>query len=211
MSEHLKSLRTALVLSMLFIVGCIQAQTVKGTVTDSSGEPIIGATVLEKGTKNAAVTDFDGNYSIKMSGSNPLVFSYIGMKTKEVDVKGQTTVNVVLEDEDNTLNDVVVIGYGSVRKKDLTGSVATVAGQDLVKVPVTNVSEALTGKMAGVNITTTDGSPDAEVLIRVRGGGSITGDNAPLIVIDGFPLSSTVFKEVSSATFRRTTSKTSRC
>ena len=126
MSEHLKSLRTALVLSMLFIVGCIQAQTVKGTVTDSSGEPIIGATVLEKGTKNAAVTDFDGNYSIKMSGSNPLVFSYIGMKTKEVDVKGQTTVNVVLEDEDNTLNDVVVIGYGSVRKKDLTGSVATV-------------------------------------------------------------------------------------
>ena len=186
MSEHLKSLRTALVLSMLFIVGCIQAQTVKGTVTDSSGEPIIGATVLEKGTKNAAVTDFDGNYSIKMSGSNPLVFSYIGMKTKEVDVKGQTTVNVVLEDEDNTLNDVVVIGYGSVRKKDLTGSVATVAGQDLVKVPVTNVSEALTGKMAGVNITTTDGSPDAEVLIRVRGGGSITGDNAPLIVIDGF-------------------------
>ena len=186
MSEHLKSLRTALVLSMLFIVGCIQAQTVKGTVTDSSGEPIIGATVLEKGTKNAAVTDFDGNYTIKMSGSNPLVFSYIGMKTKEVDVKGQTTVNVVLEDEDNTLNDVVVIGYGSVRKKDLTGSVATVAGQDLVKVPVTNVSEALTGKMAGVNITTTDGSPDAEVLIRVRGGGSITGDNAPLIVIDGF-------------------------
>ena len=83
MSEHLKSLRTALVLSMLFIVGCIQAQTVKGTVTDSSGEPIIGATVLEKGTKNAAVTDFDGNYTIKMSGSNPLVFSYIGMMSRD--------------------------------------------------------------------------------------------------------------------------------
>ena len=186
MSVHLKSLRTALVLSLLFIVGCIQAQTVNGTVTDSSGEAVIGATVMERGTKNAVVTDFDGNFSIKVSGNNPIVISYVGMKPQTIDVKGKSQVSVVLEDDANTLNDVVVIGYGSVRKKDLTGSVATVTGQDLVKVPVSNVSEALTGKMAGVNITTTDGSPDAEVLIRVRGGGSITGDNSPLIVIDGF-------------------------
>ncbi|MCR4853839.1 MAG: TonB-dependent receptor [Prevotella sp.] len=186
MSVHLKSLRTALVMTLLLIVGFVQAQTVNGTVKDSSGEAVIGATVMEKGTKNAVVTDFDGNFTIKVSGNNPIVISYVGMKPQTIDVKGKSQVSVVLEDDANTLNDVVVIGYGSVRKKDLTGSVATVTGQDLVKVPVSNVSEALTGKMAGVNITTTDGSPDAEVLIRVRGGGSITGDNSPLIVIDGF-------------------------
>ena len=153
---------------------------------DTTGEAVIGASVLEKGTRNGGVTDLDGNITIKVQGDNPIVVSYLGMKPQTVSVKGKSTLKVVLEDDNTTLNDVVVIGYGTVRKKDLTGSVATVTGQDLVKVPVSNVSEALTGKMAGVNITTTDGSPDAEVLIRVRGGGSITGDNTPLIVIDGF-------------------------
>ncbi|MCR4915165.1 MAG: TonB-dependent receptor [Prevotella sp.] len=161
------------------------AQT-KVTVVDATGEAVIGASVLEKGTRNGGVTDLDGNITIKVQGDNPIVVSYLGMKPQTVSVKGKSTLKVVLEDDNTTLNDVVVIGYGTVRKKDLTGSVATVTGQDLVKVPVSNVSEALTGKMAGVNITTTDGSPDAEVLIRVRGGGSITGDNTPLIVIDGF-------------------------
>ena len=151
---------------------------------------MIGATVAEQGnTKNATVTDLDGNFTLKVNG-NHIVVSYIGMKNKTVNIAGKKTVNIVLEDDNTTLNDVVVIGYGSVRKKDLTGSVATVKGQDLVKVPVANISEALTGKMAGVNITTTDGSPDAEILIRVRGGGSITGDNAPLYVVDGFQTSS---------------------
>ena len=161
------------------------AQT-KVTVVDATGEAVIGASVIEKGTRNGGVTDLDGNYTITVKSNNPIVISYIGMKSQTLSVKGKSTLKVVLEDDNTTLNDVVVIGYGTVRKKDLTGSVATVTGQDLVKVPVSNVSEALTGKMAGVNITTTDGSPDAEVLIRVRGGGSITGDNTPLIVIDGF-------------------------
>ena len=187
MSVKIKSIsRMALTVAFLLIACGLQAQTITGTVKDSQGEAVIGASVLEKGTKNGGVTDFDGNFTLKVSGKNPLVISYIGMKTKTVDINGKTHVDVVLEDDNTTLNDVVVIGYGAVRKKDLTGSVATVSGQDLVKVPVSNVSEALTGKMAGVNITTTDGSPDAEVLIRVRGGGSITGDNSPLIVIDGF-------------------------
>ena len=175
-----------LILSAFFAIGLQAQTTIKGNVKDSTGEPVIGATVLEKGTKNAAVTDFDGNYTIKVTGKNPIVISYIGMKSKTINVAGKSTIDVTLEDDNTTLNDVVVIGYGAVRKKDLTGSVATVKGQDLVQVPVPNVSEALTGKMAGVHVMTTDGSPDAEILIRVRGGGSITGDNSPLYVVDGF-------------------------
>ena len=194
MSFKLKSLirlgsnsRRMLLSAVLAMSGALlaNAQT-KVTVVDATGEAVIGASVLEKGTRNGGVTDLDGNITIKVQGDNPIVVSYLGMKPQTVSVKGKSTLKVVLEDDNTTLNDVVVIGYGTVRKKDLTGSVATVTGQDLVKVPVSNVSEALTGKMAGVNITTTDGSPDAEVLIRVRGGGSITGDNTPLIVSDGF-------------------------
>ena len=188
MSFKLKSIRTALTLAFLMFVGSIMAQTVKVNVKDSSGEPVIGASVLEKGTRNGGITDLDGNFSIKLTGKNSITISYIGMKTKTVDVKGKTSVSVVMEDDNTTLNDVVVIGYGSVRKKDITGSVATVNSEALVAVPVANASEALTGKMPGVQITTTEGSPDAEVKIRVRGGGSITQSNDPLYIVDGFPV-----------------------
>ena len=183
-------MRTALVLALLLFVGSITAQTVKVNVKDSSGEGVIGASVLEKGTRNGGVTDFDGNFTIKLTGKNPIVISYLGMKTKTVDPKGKTSISVVLEEDNTTLNDVVVIGYGTVRKKDLTGAVNTVKGADIAKVPVTNVAEALTGKLAGVQITATDGSPDAEMVIKVRGGGSITGDNTPLFIVDGFPVES---------------------
>lgn len=185
------NIRLMLVSLFAIFAMAVQAQTtISGNVKDGTGEGVIGATVAEQGnTKNATVTDLDGNFTLKVKG-NHIVVSYIGMKNKTVNIAGKKTVNVVLEDDNTTLNDVVVIGYGAVRKKDLTGAVSTVKGQDLVKVPVANISEALTGKMAGVNITTTDGSPDAEILIRVRGGGSITGDNAPLYVVDGFQTSS---------------------
>ena len=186
MSGKLKIFRLALLFAIAMLVGNLSAQTVKGTVTDSSGEPIIGATVMETGSQNGVVTDLDGNFTLQNVKGKTLTISYIGMKTLTVTLDGKDNYPLVMEDEASTLNDVVVIGYGTARKKDLTGAVATVKGQDLVKVPVADISEALTGKMAGVNITTTDGSPDAEILIRVRGGGSITGDNSPLIVIDGF-------------------------
>ena len=190
MSVNFKSIRTTLVAALLLLGGVVaQAQTVKVNVKDSSGEAVIGASVIEQGTRNGGVTDFDGNFTLKSTGK-PIVISYIGMKTKTVDAKGQSSINVVLEDDNTTLNDVVVIGYGTARKKDLTGAVSTVKGADLAKIPVTNVAEALTGKLAGVQITTADGSPDAEMLIRVRGGGSITGDNSPLYIVDGFPVSS---------------------
>ncbi|MBE6248153.1 MAG: TonB-dependent receptor [Prevotella sp.] len=190
MSVKIKSMRIVLVLALLLFVGNMYAQTVSVNVKDSQGEAVIGASVIEQGTRNGGVTDFDGNFTIKLTAGKPLVISYIGMKTKTVNTKGQSAISVVLEDDNTTLNDVVVIGYGTARKKDLTGAVSTVKGADLAKVPVTNVAEALTGKLAGVQITTTDGSPDAEMIIKVRGGGSITGDNSPLYIVDGFPVSS---------------------
>ncbi len=189
--SKLKQIRIVLTMMLLLIVGGVSAQSVKVTVTDQTGETVIGATVMEKGTNNGAITDFDGNATVKLSGkSNQLVISYLGMKTKTVDVKGKAQVAVMLEDDATTLNDVVVIGYGTVKKKDLTGSVSSLNEKQISNIPVSNVSEAMTGKMAGVNITTTEGSPDADVKIRVRGGGSLSQDNSPLYIVDGFPVTS---------------------
>ena len=191
MSGNLKTFRIALVMFFILIGGSIvSAQTIKGNVKDSTGEPIIGATVQEKGGQGGAVTDLDGNFTLNLTGSKHLVISYIGMKTKTVNAAGKTTINVVLEDDATSLNDVVVIGYGTVRKKDLTGSVASVSSKELANVPVSTAAEAMQGKMAGVNVMTTEGSPDAEITIRVRGGGSLSQDNSPLYIVDGFPVSS---------------------
>ena len=109
------------------------------------------------------------------------------MKTQEIAIKGKSKIDVTLSDDAKALDEVVVIGYGTAKRKDITGSVATVNAEALTVVPVASATEALTGKMAGVQITTTEGSPDAEMKIRVRGGGSITGDNTPLFIVDGFP------------------------
>ena len=191
MSGKLKNLRFALVAATLTMSANGFAQTViKGNVTDNTGEPVIGASVLEEGTgSNGGVTDIDGNFTITLKGnSKKLKISYVGMKPQVVNVSGKSVINVKLEDDATSLNDVVVIGYGSVKKKDLTGSVATVNSETLAAVPVANASEALTGKMPGVQITTGEGSPDATVKIRVRGGGSITQSNDPLFVVDGFPV-----------------------
>ena len=188
MSGNLKSIKLALIGAFLFLVGSISAQTVKVTVTDETGEPVIGASVIEQGSQNGGITDIDGIFNITLKGSKKIVVSYIGMKTQTIDGKGKTAVDVVLKDDATGLEEVVVIGYGSVRKKDITGSVATVNSETLQAVPVANASEALTGKLAGVQVTTTEGSPDADVKIRVRGGGSITQSNDPLYIVDGFPV-----------------------
>jgi TonB-linked SusC/RagA family outer membrane protein len=188
MSGNLKSIKMALLGAFLLLAGSISAQTVKVTVTDETGEPVIGASVIEKGSQNGGITDIDGIFNITLKGSKQIVVSYIGMKTQTVDAKGKTAIDVVLKDDATGLEEVVVIGYGSVRKKDITGSVATVNSETLQAVPVANASEALTGKLAGVQVTTTEGSPDADVKIRVRGGGSITQSNDPLYIVDGFPV-----------------------
>lgn len=184
----------AMVLLMMLCIGLpagAQNITVSGTVEDATGEPMIGATVLVDGSKEGVSTDIDGNFSLRnVSPKATLKVSYIGYKTETVRVEGRTEIKIVLHEDSETLDEVVVVGYGTVKKKDLTGSVSTVKGDDLVKVPTANVAQAMTGRLAGVQITTTDGSPDAEMVIRVRGGGSITGDNSPLYVVDGFPVSS---------------------
>lgn len=190
MSGNFNKLKFAVITMLLLFVANVSAQTVKGVVTDSQGEPIIGASVFEEGENaNGAVTDLDGNFSLTLKGnSKKIKVSYIGMKSQIINVAGKSSVTIKLEDESSSLNEVVVIGYGSVKRKDLTGSVATVNSETLQAVPVANASEALTGKMPGVQITTSEGSPDATVKIRVRGGGSITQSNDPLFIVDGFPV-----------------------
>ena len=194
MSKKMKNMRHALLFLLVTLISLsVSAQnvTVKGTVTDKTGETVIGASVVEKGNpSNGTITDIDGNYTLSVPSKATLVFSYVGMTTQEAAVKGQTVINIVMSEDSQALEEVVVIGYGSVKKKDLTGSVATVNSEVLAAVPVASATEALTGKMAGVQITTTEGSPDAEMKIRVRGGGSITGDNTPLFIVDGFPVES---------------------
>ena len=152
MSGNFKSFRLALLLLFTFVAGSLSAQTIKGNVKDATGEAVIGATVREQGTQNGTVTDFDGNFTLKTTGKQVIQISYVGMKTQTINAAGKSTINVVLEDDNTTLNDVVVIGYGSVKKKDLTGSVATVNNEALQAVPVANAQEALTGKMAGVQV-----------------------------------------------------------
>lgn len=163
---------------------------VKGNVKDSNGESIIGASVVEKGNQpNGTITDLDGNFTITLKGKNRvLVVSYIGMKSKEVTVTAPQAKNlqVTLEDDNQALDEVVVIGYTSKARKDLTGSVGSVSGAKLAAVPVTSAAVALQGKIAGVQVTTVDGAPGADINIRVRGGTSVTQSNEPLYIVDGF-------------------------
>ena len=166
MSNKVKNMRSLLLILFSAISLSVSAQTitVKGNVKDTSGEPVIGASVVEKGnTTNGTITDLDGNFSIKVDGKKTLVISYIGMKTQEVAVQGRKTINVQMVDDSKALDEVVVIGYGTVNKRDLTGSVASVSAKDLAAIPVASASEALTGKLAGVSVTTTEGSPDADI------------------------------------------------
>ncbi len=163
---------------------------VRGKVTDASnGESIPGVNVIVKGTTTGTTTNMDGEYFLNLPFSNAtLVFSFIGYASVEIPAEGRSTVDVALESEITELDEVVAIGYGTVQRKDLTGSVASVSGEALTAIPVATASEAITGKLAGVRVSATEGSPDAEIMIRVRGGGSITSDNTPLLIVDGFPV-----------------------
>lgn len=179
-----------LLMSLCCLLAFAQGKSVTGTVTDPTGEPLIGVSVQVKGAKQGAITDFDGNFKLaNVPEGSTLVFSYIGYVTEEARVgAGNAPLKITLREDAQSLEEVVVIGYGSVKKKDITGSVATVDADALVAVPVASAVEALQGKLAGVQITTTEGSPDAEMKIRVRGGGSITQSNDPLYIVDGFPV-----------------------
>ena len=187
MSVKFKSIfRTTLLLCLLLVCGQAMAQTTaKGTVVDATGEAVIGATVVEKGDpKNATVTDFDGNFTLKLHKGKVVVISYIGMVSQEVNAG--PNMKITLQDDNAALEEVVVVGYTSKARKDLTGSVGSISGAKLAVVPVTSAAVALQGKISGVQVTTVDGQPGADVNIRVRGGTSVTQSNSPLYIVDGF-------------------------
>ena len=165
--------------------------TVKGIVTDETGEPLIGAGVMVEGTTTGTITGIDGDYVLTLpENAVNLVFSFIGLADQVVPIAGQTEINVVLKADQTFLDEVVVVGYATVKRRDLLGSVSSVGADKLAEQPVTSVSQALSGKMAGVSVVTTEGDPDADIKIRVRGGGSITQDSSPLYIVDGFPVES---------------------
>jgi TonB-dependent starch-binding outer membrane protein SusC len=194
-------MRKRQIFRLLFILGiwvsgltmfAQQSRLIQGKVVDNRNEPLPGVNIIIKGTVSGTVSDIDGNYQLQVNNPEQavLVYRFIGFDEKEIAVSNQTTINVTLEESSIGLDEVVAIGYGTVRRRDITGSVASVGGDALQAVPVSSAAEAITGRLAGVQITTTEGSPDAELRIRVRGGGSITGDNTPLLIVDGFPVES---------------------
>src|SRR6478752_3921855 len=194
MYKHLAKLQAAL-LCLIFMcaVAFAQAQTAKsisGTIKNGSGEPLANVSVAVKGTTAGAASDSEGNFTIDVPANATLVFTHVGYKLQEIAVKDKTTLNVILEQNDNELSQVVVVGYGTVKKSDLTGSVVSVKADDLKAVPVTSFDQALQGRAAGVQVTQLSGKPGAETSIRIRGTTSINAGNEPLYVIDGMLVNS---------------------
>lgn len=187
-SQKTRYLLTWLLAVTFSLTAYAQDITVTGTVTDETGEPMVGATVMQKGSGNGVSTDIDGNYSIKVPSKSSLTFSYIGYDAKTVAVNGQTKIDVKMDGSSTMLEEVVAIGYGTVKKKDLTGAVSSVTGKDIAKVPVANVATALQGKAAGLNIVSQSSAPGASLNVTVRGGTSITQSTKPLYIVDGFTM-----------------------
>ena len=163
-----------------------QNTTLKGVIVDETDTPLIGATVQVKGTSTGSITDFDGNYTINANKGAVITFSYIGYKTQEIKFTGQPTVNIKMVPDNQTLDEVVVVGYGTMKRSDLTGSVASIAAKDVEGFKTSSVAGALGGQIAGVQITSTDGTPGAGFSINIRGVGTLTGDSSPLYIVDGF-------------------------
>ena len=178
--------RTFLLLSVLcFFAVLAQAQTVKGVVKDQNGDAVIGATVKVLGSRGGTVTDSKGQYSIEAPSGSILSVSYIGYLTKQIRLRGENTVDIVLMEDNTTLKDIVVIGYGTQRKESVTGSVANVSAEKLMENPSSNITQALQNRIAGVDMQQTNSQPGAEMRIRIRGQRSLTASNDPLIVLDG--------------------------
>lgn len=166
------------------------AQTIQGKVTDETGQAIPGVNILEKGTTNGTFTEVDGSYSLKLTAPNAtLVISFIGYLTQEKVVGNQTTIDLSLVTDQAQLNEVVVVGYGTVRKSDLTGSLAQIKSKEINAFPATNVLQAMSGRAPGVQVVQNTGAPGGAVSVRIRGTNSVQGSNEPLYVVDGFPTS----------------------
>ena len=166
-----------------------QQKTVSGKVTDTTGAPLPGVSVVVKGTTTGTITDFDGKFSLNNFPQNAtLLFSFVGMKTQEISVGNKTSISVVMEDETVGIDEVVAIGYGTVRKKDLTGAVASIGTKTIKDLPISHPSQALQGQIAGVDVKQSSATPGGGTVIRVRGAGSISASSSPLYVVDGYPL-----------------------
>jgi TonB-linked SusC/RagA family outer membrane protein len=170
-------------------VSFAQTKQISGKVLDGeTKEPLIGVSLKVKDLPISTQTNLDGEFSFNVSTNDPitLIINYVGYKNQQINVGSQTQLTISLEQDISALNEVVVIGYGTVSRKDLAGSVSSIRGSEIEKTPVTSIAEALTGRLPGVQVTTLDGAPGADIIIRVRGGGSITQDNSPLYIVDGF-------------------------
>ena len=184
-----KLFKKRFVSGLLFVLMGMQyafaQQTITGIITDENDAPIPGANILIKGTTKGTQTDFDGNYSIETSAEDVLVISYLGYATQDVTVGDQTSIDIKLQTDQEKLDEVVVIGYGTVKKSDLTGSISRVDSRDFENQPLNRVQEALQGRAAGVSVIRSNGRPGGDVKVRIRGANSITGNNDPLVVVDG--------------------------
>ena len=174
----------ALFLLCLFPLGAMAQSVVKGTVNDEAGEPVIGATVKVQGTQKGSITDFDGNFSVEAGPNATLVISYVGYETQNVKVAGRDNIVITMKEDNTTLNDVVVIGYGTMKKKLVTGATVQVKGEDIAKLNTTNALEAMQSSTPGVQITQSSSQPGKGYKVYIRGIGTI-GDSQPLYVIDG--------------------------
>ena len=182
------SIRGWITLLALIITVSVHAQesTLKGVIVDETNTPLIGATIQVKGGSTGAITDFDGNFTLKVKKGATISISYIGYKTQELKFNGQGSINIKMVPDNQALDEVVVVGYGAMKRSDLTGSVASVAAKDIEGFQTSSVAGALGGQIAGVQITSTDGTPGAGFNINIRGVGSLTGDSSPLYIVDGF-------------------------
>lgn len=182
------SIRGYFTLLALIVTISVYAQelTLKGVIVDETDTPLIGATIQAKGTSTGAITDFDGKFTLKAKKGATISISYIGYKTQELKFNGQRSINIKMVPDNQALDEVVVVGYGAMKRSDLTGSVASVAAKDIEGFQTSSVAGALGGQIAGVQITSTDGTPGAGFNINIRGVGSLTGDSSPLYIVDGF-------------------------
>ena len=187
--RNFDSLKQSLGMVILFLMISVQGAwaqwTVKGTVNDEAGEPVIGASVKVVGTNTGSVTDINGKFSVNATQNGQLVISYVGYETQRVKIEGRQTINIVMKDDAQTLSDVVVIGYGTAKRSDISGSVASVNTDQMMKKTPINLADGLKGSAPGVIVTQQDGAPDALAQVRIRGVGTINGDGNPLYVVDG--------------------------
>lgn len=197
-NHYFKPLGLVFLLCLLPLWAYAQSITVKGTVKDNTGEPVIGASVVQKGTSNGIVTDIDGNFTLNVPSNSTIVVSFIGYKTQEIPVAGKKLIDVVMKEDTEMLDEVVVVGYGQMKRSDLTGSVVSVSDAAIKKSVPTSIDQVLQGRAAGVQIQANSGTPGASTSIRIRGINSLNATNQPIFVIDGVVIDSATDDENSN-------------